>query len=87
VYILQNPAGQFYVGHTDDLEARLYSHNRTDKTSGKFTRKHGPWEMSWSEEHPTRASAMVREREIKAMKSARWIREALLKSSVPTRRD
>jgi predicted GIY-YIG superfamily endonuclease len=32
----------------------------------------------WSESHSTRASAMQREREIKRMKSARWIREHLL---------
>ena len=78
VYILQNPNGQFYVGHTEDLAARLHSHNTTDKTLGKFTRKNGPWELVWSEEHPTRSSAMSRERQIKAMKSARWIRDTLL---------
>jgi predicted GIY-YIG superfamily endonuclease len=42
VYILQNPAGKFYVGHTDDLQTRLHSHNRTDAIRGKFTRKNGP---------------------------------------------
>ncbi len=35
VYILQNPAGRFYIGHTDNLETRLANHNRTDKTLGK----------------------------------------------------
>jgi putative endonuclease len=84
VYILQNPAGQFYIGQTDDLETRLHSHNRTDKLAGKFTRKSGPWELVWSEKHPTRSSAMRRERQIKAMKSARWIREMLLNGRVPT---
>ena len=43
VYILQNAAGQFYVGHTDSLSTRLANHNRTDKIDGKFTRKNGPW--------------------------------------------
>ena len=43
VYILQNPAGNFYVGHTDNLENRVTNHNRTDKIAGKFTRKNGPW--------------------------------------------
>jgi hypothetical protein len=37
VYILQNARGQFYIGQTDDLEARLHSHNRLDKTLGKAT--------------------------------------------------
>ena len=87
VYILQNPQGKFYIGHTDDLPNRLHSHNRTGKTLGKFTRKNGPWELVWSEEHPTRASAMARERRIKAMKSALWIRDTLLNGRVPTGRD
>jgi predicted GIY-YIG superfamily endonuclease len=86
-YLLQNPAGQFYIGHTDNLPTRLHSHNRNDRTLGKFTRKHGPWELVWNEQHPTRPSAMARERAIKAMKSARWIRAHLLNGGVPTRRD
>jgi predicted GIY-YIG superfamily endonuclease len=47
VYIVQNPAGRFYVGHTDNLQNRIASHNRTDKVSGKFTRKNGPWILMW----------------------------------------
>ena len=87
VYILQNPYGRFYIGHTDDLNARVNSHNRKDRVMGKFARKNGPWELVWSEEHGTRASAMARERQIKAMKSAAWIRERLLEGRVPTGRD
>ena len=87
VYILQNPQSRFYVGQSDDPDLRLHSHNRTDRILGKFTRKQGPWELVWSEEHPSRASAMARERQIKNMKSARWIRETLLNGRVPTRRD
>ena len=78
VYILQNASGRFYVGQTDDLDQRLASHNRTDKTAGKFTRKNGPWSLVWSEPHSTRATARAREREIKAWKSARLIRTRLL---------
>lgn len=78
VYILVNPLGRFYVGHTDDLIARLENHNREGPALGKFTRKNGPWKIVWSELHPTRSSAMRREREIKSWKSARSIRERLL---------
>ncbi len=78
-YVIQNPAGQFYVGHTDNLSARVKNHNRTDKIAGKFTRKDGPWTLVWSEEHPNRSSAMRREREIKKWKSARLIRTRLLR--------
>jgi putative endonuclease len=77
-YIIQNPAGRFYVGHTDNLSARLKNHNRTDKIRGKFTRKNGPWTLLWSQEYSDRSSAMRREREIKSWKSARLIRERLL---------
>ena len=86
-YILRNAKGRFYIGQTEDLPERLKSHNRTDAVLGRYTRKHGPWALVWSEEHPTRASAMARERQIKQMKSARWIRENLLNGRVPTRRD
>ena len=87
VYVLENPAGTLYVGQTDNLEARVANHNRTDVTAGKFTRKKGPWKLVWSEQHPTRSSAVRREREIKAMKSSRWIRQKLLTGRVPTCRD
>ncbi len=84
VYILQNPNGRFYIGQTENLEARLLSHNRTDCADGKFTRRNGPWILVWSEEHPTRSSALAREKQIKAMKSARWIRENLLRDVPPS---
>ena len=87
VYILQNPAGRFYIGQTDDLSTRIANHNRTDKIDGKFTRKNGPWILVWSEEHPTRSAAMQRERQIKGMKSSKWIRDNLLNGRVPTGRD
>jgi len=61
VYILQNPAGRFYIGQTNDLPTRIANHNRTDKIGGKFTRKNGPWTLVWSEEHPARSAAMQRE--------------------------
>ena len=69
--------GRFYVGSTDDLEVRVRQHNSPDDLT-KYTHKNGPWTLVWSEAHPTRADAMRRERQIKAMKSARWIRENLL---------
>ena len=78
VYVLENAKGQFYIGHTNNLENRISSHNRTDKIAGKFTRKNGPWALVWSEEHPDRSSAMRREREIKNWKSARLIRDRLV---------
>ena len=87
VYILQNPDEKFYIGHTDNLQARMFSHNRSDRMLGKFTRKNGPWTLVWSEQQASRRAAATREKEIKRMKSAKWIREVLLNGRVPTRRD
>jgi putative endonuclease len=74
VYILQNLHGKFYIGQTENIDARLLSHNSSDPTQGKFTRKNGPWSLVYSEPHPTRSAAMSREREIKNWKSAQRIR-------------
>jgi predicted GIY-YIG superfamily endonuclease len=77
VYILQNTAGRFYVGHTDNLERRLLQHNEPRPHLGKFTHKLGPWKLVWSEAHPTRSAAMQRERAIKAWKSTAAIRRLI----------
>jgi putative endonuclease len=86
VYILENAAGRFYIGSSDDPQRRLEEHNSSHGNQ-TYTHKHGPWCLVWTEQHPTRAAAMAREKQIKAMKSARWIREVLLKGTVPARRD
>ena len=87
VYILENPAGRFYIGSTENLQRRVQQHNDQSADSAfKYTRARGPWALRWSEAHASRASAVQRERQIKAMKSARWIREQLLNGRVPARR-
>ena len=78
VYILENTAGKFYVGSSDNPDRRLTEHNDFSRGRVTFTHKHGPWELVWREPHTSRGSAMTRERQIKGKKSARWIRELLL---------
>jgi putative endonuclease len=78
VYVLENPRGKFYIGQTGNLTVRVQDHNRTDCFEGHFTRKNGPWKLVWSEAHRSRSSALQRERQIKRMKSAKWIRAHLL---------
>ncbi len=79
MYIVKNPNRRFYVGLTDDLERRVTEHNSPEHSLSKYTTKHtGPRSLVWQEEHADRASAMARERSIKAMKSSRWIRENLI---------
>ena len=81
VYVLENPDGMFYVGQTENPAQRLKDHNRTDCFEGHFTRKNGPWKLVWSEAHTSRSSAITREKQIKRMKSAKWIRTHLLGKS------
>jgi predicted GIY-YIG superfamily endonuclease len=78
VYVLEDARGKFYVGQTDDLTRRLADHHSPSRPGTKFTTRSNAWRLVWSEVHSTRASAMQRERQIKSMKSARWIRENLL---------
>ena len=80
VYILQSSStGRYYCGQTKNLEQRIRHHNdsgyRADATTRRFQ---GPWILVWSEEHPTRNSAMLRERQIKK----RGIERFLERSSV-----
>jgi predicted GIY-YIG superfamily endonuclease len=78
VYILENTAGRFDIGQTDDLDRRISDHHSPDTPASKYAPKNGPWKLVWSELHPSRSSAVIRERQIKRMKSARWIRDNLL---------
>ena len=79
VYVLENPAGRLYIGHTDDLERRLTQHNSPDGKShlGKFTHKNGPWRLLGCEIMDSRSDAMKREKQLKSWKSPQRIREIL----------
>ena len=74
VYIILNPAGRFFVGHTDNLAKRLEFHNTGQS---HFTARKGPWTLVHSEEYATQSVAMKRESEIKRLKSAIKIRELI----------
>lgn len=41
VYVLENAAGRFYVGQTDDLGRRLAQHNDPLADPRKYAVKHG----------------------------------------------
>jgi len=81
-YILLNPAGKSYVGHTSDLPRRLSQHNDPQCRLTLHTKRHnGPWKLIHYERFPTRSEAMRRERELKTGKGRQWIRQVLLKGS------
>jgi putative endonuclease len=79
VYVLLNPDGETYIGQTGDLEHRIAQHNDPDFRGTLHTkRRRGPWRLIHSEEHPTRAAAMRRERELKTGKGRHWIEQHIL---------
>lgn len=64
VYLLRSEqTSEFYIGSTNDLKKRFYQHNDSQNTSTK----HGvPWTLIYYEAFPTKATALERERKLKA---------------------
>ena len=75
LYIIQsNRDDSFYIGTTQDLDARILRHNQ-GRT--KYTKHKRPWKLVYTEEHPDRSSAMKREYAIKRRKSTDYISELI----------
>src|ERR1043165_3056895 len=75
VYILYSESKhRYYVGETDNLIARMKAH-----LSGisRYTAIAKDWIVVYTEEHPTRTHAIRRERQIKSMKSRKYIEELI----------
>ena len=71
VYILYSALpDQYYIGHTGNLEDRLYRHNNS---GSKSTKKANDWELVYKQQYDTKASASQRELEIKKKKSRKYI--------------
>lgn len=63
-YILASARnGTLYVGHTDDLSARIWQHK--EKALPGFTARYGVDRLLWFAVHETRESAFAHERRIK----------------------
>jgi putative endonuclease len=63
-YILASERnGTLYVGHTDDLNRRVFEHQ--SKAIPGFTAKYGVTYLVWYEQFETREGAFARERAIK----------------------
>lgn len=54
VFILRNPAGRCFVGHTDNLNGLLAT---ADVEVAKWTKTPGPWPLVWKHEGLTVAAA------------------------------
>ncbi|WP_026947924.1 GIY-YIG nuclease family protein [Algoriphagus marincola] len=72
VYILySSKTDKYYIGSTDNPEARLRHHNSASTPS---TKAGAPlWEIKYLEKYSDRSSALKRELEIKKKKSRKYI--------------
>ena len=68
---------RYYVGSTESVELRLLRHNNK---MVKSTKSYAPWVVVYTESFPSRSEAVVRENEIKKMKSRKYI-EGLIKNN------
>ncbi|TMI65856.1 MAG: GIY-YIG nuclease family protein [Bacteroidetes bacterium] len=76
VYILQSQKDfSFYVGQCDDLDSRMSKH--TDGMS-KYTSSKRPLRLVYFEVYSSRSEALKREKEIKKMKSRKYIEQLIL---------
>ncbi len=71
VYILLSQSyNHFYVGQTNNMEARLHRHNSGFE---KATKPYMPWEIKLTISKSTRAEAMILEKKLKNLSRARLI--------------
>ncbi len=75
--LLSETTGKRYTGQTNNLEARLLSHN---SGNSPFTKGRGPWKLIYSEEFQTRSDAMKREKFLKSGKGREFL-DSFLKDS------
>jgi len=68
-YMLRCADGHYYVGHSDDPEARIAGHQ--SGLIGRYTRTRRPVELVWWQDFPTRVEALAAERQIKGWSRAK----------------
>jgi predicted GIY-YIG superfamily endonuclease len=75
-YMLHCADRSFYVGHTDDLDARIAQHMSGE--FGGYTSTRLPTKLVWCDEFPSRYEALSAERQIKGWSRAKKL--ALIRS-------
>jgi len=74
-YILQCADGSYYVGHADDLNARMAAHGVG--TASAYTAKRRPLTLRWAADFQDRDAAFFLERKLKGWSRAK--KEALMR--------
>jgi len=76
-YILySSKIDKYYVGSTSNLKSRLVRHNAG---WGRYTKKGILWNVHYYESFDSKSKALIRENEIKKMKSRKYI-EVLIRA-------
>jgi putative endonuclease len=71
VYIIYSSLlDQYYIGHSENLEDRLFRHNNS---GSKYTKRAGDWKLVYSNGLSNKAEASKREIQIKGKKSKKYI--------------
>ena len=83
VYIMNSPTGTLYTGVTNYLVRRVYEHKQIIVEG--FTKTYNVTRLAYYEETTDAASALAREKQIKAWRRSKKIE--LIKSMNPTWRD
>jgi len=65
VYVIQNSAGRFYIGLSEDVTKRLQDHNQG---ISKWTKFRGPWQLVWTSDSLSLTEARKLENLLKAQK-------------------
>jgi predicted GIY-YIG superfamily endonuclease len=79
IYILRCADGTYYIGHSEDVGARVVAHNAG--SGARYTSLRRPVELVYVESHPTMTAALKREAQLK-----RWsaVKKAALVAGRPS---
>jgi putative endonuclease len=79
VYIIESQTiKRYYIGQTDNLQARIERHNSGKNLS---TKAYVPWELKWWKEYETRAEAIKTEKRIKGIKKRDGIKSFVIENN------
>ncbi len=80
VYILRSTTNELYIGQTNNLQNREHQQLTKSTKAAKFIKDGNEFQLDYSEIHPTRQSAMRREKQLKGWTRAK--KEALISGNL-----
>ncbi len=77
VYVIKSEEGYYYTGMTENLERRIFEHNKGIKS--KWTKRGTNWKTIYFEEFDNKQEALKRERWMKSGHGKKLLKEKGLK--------